>query len=56
MPVMPGEIEEWRSLVKFGVDIEPGDYTIKPITRDITSADGKVCTLTSNALKVKVVR
>ena len=36
--------------------IEPGDYVILPITREITTADKKVCTLTSNSLKVKVVK
>lgn len=54
--VSSGETNEWSVPVKFGNDIEPGTYVFKPITQDITSADGKVCTLTSNSLQVKVVR
>jgi hypothetical protein len=60
------EVREWPLRVRFGVynapgdavfsQIEPGNYVLEPITRDIITADGKACTLTSNSLDVKVVK
>jgi hypothetical protein len=52
----PGEFIVGKSRVIFTDDIEPGDYVIKPLTRDIITADGKTNTLTSNSLKVKIVK
>ena len=51
-----GETKELPVPIIFGKDIEPGDYVFSPITRDITTADKNVCTLTSNPLNVKVVK
>jgi|ERR1035441_2409596 hypothetical protein len=54
--VEPGQLREWSWTVTFGKDIGIGEYVFMPITRDITAAGGKVCTLTSNSIKVKVVK
>ena len=69
--VNAGEVGDWIIRVKFCVYAEPrdyaergdtvlgvietGEYEFLPITREIITADKKVCTLTSNSLKVKVV-
>ena len=51
-----GETREWSAPIIFGKNIKSGDYMFIPITRDITTAYNKICTLTSNSLKVKVVK
>jgi hypothetical protein len=51
-----GEFIVKKERVRFSRDIEPGDYVIKPFTRDIVTADGKTNTLTSNSLKVQIVK
>ena len=53
--VHSGGTNEWPTRLKFEKEIVPGDYVITPITRDVTTADGKVYTLMSNSLKVKVI-
>lgn len=51
----PGEFIVGEFLIQFSRTIEPGDYLITPFTRRIMTADGKIFTLTSNTLKVKVI-
>ena len=53
--VEPGEIMEMAWVVEFDKNLESGDYMFKPITVDIET-DSKLCTLTSNSLKVKIVK
>ena len=54
--VHSGEVREWFMRLEVGRNIEPGNYVFAPIVQDIKTPDGKVCTLTSNSLKVKVVK
>jgi len=53
--VHPGGTNEWPTRLKFEKEIVPGDYVITPITRDVKTADGRVYTLMSNSLKLKVI-
>jgi hypothetical protein len=49
------QVYECSVAIKIEKDVEPGDYTLKA-TRHILTADSKSCEITSNLLKVKVVR
>lgn len=53
--IKPGEIRAWHDAIEFNKEIGVGNYLIEPITRDITCASNKTCSVTSNSLKIKIV-